>query len=86
MNLIGSTANSLWQVVVVGLVLGAGLPTLFALGLRSMHGGSLGVDESGETTTAQPTLARMAVAYTCFAVVISVVIAGIVLIVVEGGH
>lgn len=81
-----STANSLWQVIVVGLLLGAGLPTLFAIGLRSLYGGQLGVDEHGETTTAQPTLARMAVAYACFAVVVSVVVAGIVLIVVNGGH
>ena len=86
MNLIGNTANSLWQVIVVGLVLGAGLPTLFALGLRAMHGGSLGVDEHGQTTTAKPTVARLAVAYACFAVVVSVIVAGIVWIVVNGGH
>ncbi|WP_024795175.1 hypothetical protein [Tomitella biformata] len=86
MNLIGSTANSLWQVIAVGLLLGAGLPALFAIGLRSMYGGALGVDEYGETTTARPTVARMAVAYSCFAVVVGVVAAGIVLIVVNGGH
>lgn len=86
MNLIGNTANSLWQVLAVGLLLGAGLPTLFALGLRSLYGGPLGVDETGAATTAQPTVARKAVAYSCFAVVVGVVLAGIVLIVVNGGH
>ncbi len=86
MNLIGNTANSLWQVVTVGLLLGAGLPTLFAIGLRSLYGGALGVDEAGETTTAKPTIARLAVAYACFAVVVSVVLVGIVWIVANGGH
>lgn len=86
MNLIGDTANSLWQVILVGLILGAGLPTLFALGLRSLHGGALGVDQDGAATTAKPTIARMAVAYACFAVVVSVVVAGIIWIVLNGGH
>ena len=86
MNLIGDTANSLWQVIVVGLLLGAGLPALFAIGLRVMHGGALGVDEHGNTTTAHPTLVRMAIAFLCFGVVVAVVAAGIVFIVVNGGH
>lgn len=86
MTTMSSTVNSLWQVIVVGLLLGAGLPTLFALGLRSLYGGPLGVDENGTTTTAQPTIVRKAIAYSCFAVVVSVVVAGIVLIVVNGGH
>ena len=86
MSLMGNAANSLWQVITVGLLFGAGLPTLFALGLRSLHGGALGVDAAGETTTAKPTIARTAVAYACFAVVVSVVLVGIVWIVANGGH
>ena len=34
MDLLAQTANSLWQVVLVGLLLGAGLPAIFALGLE----------------------------------------------------
>lgn len=86
MNLIGNTANSLWQVLVVGLLLGAGLPTLFAFGLRTLYGGPLGVDENGNTANAKPTVARMAIAYSCFTVVVAVVLVGIVWIVVNGGH
>ena len=39
MNMLTHTLDSLWQVVLVGLVLGAGLPSLFALGVRSLHAG-----------------------------------------------
>lgn len=86
MNSMSNTINSLWQVIAVGLLLGAGLPTLFALGLRSLYGGQLGVDENGMTTTANPTIVRKAIAYACFAIVVSVVLFGIVWIVVNGGH
>ncbi len=40
MDLLTQTANSLWQVVLVGLLLGAGLPAIFALGLKSLSVGA----------------------------------------------
>lgn len=86
MTLIGNTANALWQVLAVGLLLGAGLPTIFALGLRTLFGGQLGVDENGEAVSAKPTLIRTVIAYACFTVVVAVVLAGIVWIVANGGH
>jgi hypothetical protein len=36
MDILVKSFEALWQVVAVGLVLGAGLPALFALGVRSL--------------------------------------------------
>ncbi|MDN5758262.1 MAG: hypothetical protein L0H59_06975 [Tomitella sp.] len=83
---LGHTLNSLWQVIAVGLLLGAGLPALFAFGLRMLYGGALGVDENGEPATAAPTTGRRAAAYTCFAVVVAAVVSGIAAIIITGGH
>ncbi|QDQ96527.1 hypothetical protein [Tomitella fengzijianii] len=80
------TLNSLWQVIAVGLVLGAGIPAVFAVSLKLLYGGALGVDEHGETTTAAPSPARRVAAYACFALVIAAVAAGIAAIVLTGGH
>jgi hypothetical protein len=50
--------KALWQIVVYGLVAGAGLPALFAIGLRSLAlggGGQVqtaGADVDGDTGTA----------------------------------
>jgi hypothetical protein len=44
MDILAKSFDALWQVLVVGLLLGAGLPALFALGLRSLN--------TGRTTTA----------------------------------
>jgi len=70
-NLLTHTLDSLWQVVLVGLVLGAGLPSLFALGVRALDTGSGG-------GTASP--AAKAAAVLCFAVVACAVLAGILLL------
>ncbi len=81
-----NTLNSLWQVVAVGLALGAGVPAVFAIGLKLLYGGALGVDEDGQPTTAAPTPARRAGAYACFAVVVAAVAIGIAAIIITGGH
>ena len=74
MDLLTNTANSLWQVVLVGLLFGAGLPALFALGLRSL---SAGVEPG---TDGQPTTAGKLGAAACFAVVLIAIIAGILML------
>ncbi len=86
MTTLTDTLDSLWQVIAVGLLLGAGIPALFALGMHLLYGGPLGVDENGEPTTAAPTAAKRAAAYTCFTVVVAAVATGITAIVVTGGH
>ncbi|MFE7418950.1 hypothetical protein [Rhodococcus sp. NPDC057529] len=74
MTLLTTTVQSLWQVVLVGLLFGAGLPAIFALGLRSLGG----VDTAEGTT--QPTVAGRIGAYVCFAVVLIAIITGILLL------
>ena len=39
MDILVKALGALWQVVAVGLLLGAGLPALFALGIRSLNTG-----------------------------------------------
>ena len=74
MTLLTTTVQSLWQVVLVGLLFGAGLPAIFALGLRSLGGA-----DTAEGTS-QPTVAARIGAYACFAVVLIAIITGILLL------
>lgn len=72
MHLLTDTLNSLWQVVAVGLLFGAGLPAIFALGLKSL---SL----QGEGSTGTGSVGKVG-AYLCFAVVLVTIFAGILLL------
>ena len=73
-------AEAAWKVVVAGLLLGAGLPALFALGIR------LSAEGAGETgapvTRGRPTYAVLGKA--CFAVVALAVALGITVVVASG--
>jgi hypothetical protein len=72
--------NALAKIIVVGLVAGAGLPAIFAIGLRVLappHRG-VGTAEEGTVTTAP---ANVAGASVCFAIVLAAVGYGIYLIV-----
>lgn len=80
--------HALWQIVVVGLLAGAGLPALFAVGLRalSLPGGggaatttTAGADDD-DRVVGGSTLG-LAAAVLCFAVVLAAVGWGIYLIV-----
>jgi hypothetical protein len=71
--------RALADVVVVGLIVGAGLPALFALGVRALAGpGSR--DEAGR----RPAI-RVVAAIACFAVVLAAIATAIVIIG-TGGH
>jgi hypothetical protein len=75
--------NAIWRIVVVGLLAGAGLPVLVAIGLRALSlpaGGS-----GGDSATVAANPARVAFAVLCFAVVLAAIGYGIYLIV-AGGH
>jgi len=75
--------QALWQIVVFGLIAGAGLPALFAVGLRalSLGGPRTGTDtaESDQVTGNSPI--GIAVAAVCFLVVLAAVGWGIYFIV-----
>ncbi|MFC9787277.1 hypothetical protein [Rhodococcus sp. NPDC127528] len=80
MDLLTKTLDSLWQVVLVGLLLGAGLPALFAAGLRLLGSGTTSVTaETGAVTTTRNPLAVVG-AVACFAVVVIAIVTGILFI------
>ncbi|NTV38597.1 MAG: hypothetical protein HGA51_01365 [Demequinaceae bacterium] len=71
--------GALGRIVIVGLVVGAGLPALFAVGVRSLAGpGSR--DDLGQRPRA-----RLLLAFAAFAVVVGAVVTAIVIIG-SGGH
>lgn len=70
-----------WKVLVVSLLLGAGLPTVFALGVRSM---ALGVGGDAEVTRAEPHPVGRLLAGLCFLVVLLGVALGITIVVASG--
>jgi hypothetical protein len=89
MDVLTKALDALWQVLFVGLLLGAGLPALFALGLRSLNTGrtasAAGSGGSGGAHTLQqtskPSALGLAGAVVCFTIVVLAVVFGIVVIV-----
>lgn len=65
--------SPIWKVLLVGLILGAGLPALFAFGLRAASGT---VNADGSIN--QPNPAGRAIAGLCFLIVLLVVVAAII--------
>lgn len=70
-----------WKVLLAGLVLGAGLPAIFALGVRSLAWGTGG---DAEESHGAPHPAGRALAGICFLIVLYGVVAGILIVVVSG--
>ncbi|WP_407320096.1 hypothetical protein UQW22_06520 [Isoptericola halotolerans] len=85
--------SSLGQVVVAGVVVGAGIPALFALGLRLVAGTAESPrrssraprDGRGPVVIARPSPWRMVGALLCFGTVVGAVAAGLVFLA-AGGH
>lgn len=79
--------DAAWQVAVYGLIFGAGLPAIFAVGVRSTvlanqaHDGS--ASSTGVTSPFPPTVNRV-VGVVCFVIVIAAVVIGITLIIASG--
>ena len=80
MEILTESFEALWQVVAVGLVLGAGLPALFALGVRALERDRVLLADGGELTS-RASNGGKAVAGICFAVTALAVVAGIVVII-----
>ena len=80
MEILTKALDALWQVLLVGLVLGAGLPALFALGMRSLAAGRT-VTADGQTFAGPATAAGKAGAVICFGICIAAVLFGIEVIV-----
>jgi hypothetical protein len=59
--------DALWKIVVIGVLLGAGLPALFAVGLRALS------PAEGATVRAGGAVAGKALAVLCFAIVLAAI-------------
>jgi hypothetical protein len=74
-----------WRVLLVGLVLGAGLPTMFAFGIRALAWGSGGDAEvHADGVVLKPHPVGRVIAYTMFALVVVSVLLGLSYIVAHG--
>ena len=86
MHNVSFAADSAVKILVACLVLGAGLPALFAAGIRAMSWGAGGEAEVHESGVSGPTPRPLGTAagYLCFAIVLLGVILGITFIVASG--
>lgn len=86
MHNVGFALEGAWKVLLASLILGAGLPTLFALGIRSLAYGAGGDAEVHDAGVAGPKAhpAGTAAGYACFAIVLLAVALGITFIVASG--
>ena len=66
--------TALWKIVVIGLLAGAGLPALFAIGLRALNTRpqATSTPDGGEQAVGSGVLG-MAAAAVCFAVVLAAI-------------
>ncbi|MFE0747829.1 hypothetical protein [Gordonia sp. NPDC058843] len=69
------TFEAIGKVLLVGLVLGAGLPALFAVGLRLQSLGNGSADADGTASGPHPALKPLA--YAIFGIVVLVIVVGI---------
>lgn len=83
MEILTGALDSIWRVALVGLLLGAGLPALFAFGMRSLYGQlpteAAAHDAAADVPTTGP--AGRVVAYLCFGIILAATLFGIVVIV-----
>ena len=86
MHNLGFALQGAWKVLAAGLILGAGLPLLFALGIRSLAYGAGGEAEVHESGVTGPTPHRLGtvLGYALFAIVVLGVLLGITFIVATG--
>ena len=81
MNNLTLALDGAWKVLLVSLVLGAGLPVVFAAGVRSM---ALGAGGAAEVDHARPHPIGRVLAGVCFVVVLAGVALGITIVVASG--
>ena len=81
MNNIGLAFDGAWKVLVAGVLLGAGLPAIFALGIRALASGA-GGDAEVDHEAGHPIGKVLAIL--CFALVVIGIALGITYIVATG--
>jgi hypothetical protein len=81
MNNVTLALDGAWKVLTVSLLVGAGLPLIFALGIRSL---ALGAGGDAEVDHARPRPLGNALAALCFLLVLAGVALGITVVVASG--
>jgi hypothetical protein len=86
MHNLGFALEGAWRVLLASLILGAGLPTLFALGIRSLAYGAGGGAEvhDSDVTGPGPHPIGTVVGWLLFLIVLAGVVLGITFIVASG--
>lgn len=79
MEIFTDTVNALWKVLAVGILLGAGLPALYALALRALNSGRT-VNADG-TVSGTASAGGRAIGFILLAIIIAIALFGIVVIV-----
>ena len=82
MHNLGFALEGAWKVLAASVILGAGLPLLFALGIRSLAWGAGGSAEVESGARANP--AGTVLGWVLFAIVLALVVLGITFIVASG--
>ena len=81
-EVLSRSAEALWHVLAVGLVLGVGLPALFALGIRFGHGHRVAAAEPGQASSVRASSSAGPVAAAlCFGLCVLAVVGGIIVII-----
>ena len=76
MDIITTAANAAWKVFLIGVLFGVGLPAIFAIGLRSLSGGTV-TSTDGETVQGKTSPVGLAGAYICFGIVLVAIVVGV---------
>ncbi|MDO5740279.1 MAG: hypothetical protein Q4P07_09030 [Ornithinimicrobium sp.] len=80
-TLLALAAQGTIKVLLAGLLLGAGLPAIFALGIRALAWGKGG---KAEVSRAEPQRWGLLIAGLCFAIVVGGVLLGLIVIISSG--
>lgn len=83
MDTVRLALEAAWNVFYVGMLLGAGLPIIFAVGVRLLAGPAE-VTEDGVEIDHRPGLPTRMLAWLCFAVVVYGVVVGLLVIIGAG--
>ncbi len=81
MNYLNLALGGAWKVLAAGLVLGAGLPLIFGIGLRAL---SMGATTTGDGTNAKATAMGKVLFAICLAVVFIGIALGLLFIIASG--
>ena len=80
-SIVAQELSALLEVLIAGIVLGAGLPALFALGVKSLNTGRVVVADGPDGEVSKPSTAGSVGAGICFAVCVLAVLFGIVVLI-----